>query len=79
MLTAAGEAYDRMKQAQAVIKKAGMTVVDRHGQLKAHPCCLIEQANRAQLLTAIKSLGLDIEPLQPRAGRPAGSRTLRAV
>jgi P27 family predicted phage terminase small subunit len=74
ILQTAGEAYDRMKAAQAIIKAEGMTTTDRHGQLKAHPCCQIEQVNRQQLLASLKALNLDLEPLKSRIGRPSGSK-----
>ena len=75
VLTAASEAFDRMKEAQAVISKEGLTVTDRHGQIKVHPCTQIERDSRSQLLAALRALSLDLEPLQSRPGRPSGSKS----
>jgi len=61
-----------MKEAQETLAKEGLVVTDRHGQQRAHPCTAIERDNRAQMLSALKQLNLDLEPLQPRIGRPAG-------
>ena len=72
ILQTALEAFDRMRQAQARLKKEGLTVLDRFDQPKAHPLCTVERDNRAQMMAAIKQLNLDLEPLKDR-GRPKGS------
>lgn len=66
------EAFDRMRQAQAVIAKEGLTVKDRFDQAKAHPLTTVERDARAAMLAALKALNLDLEPLQDRPGRPVG-------
>ncbi len=73
ILNMALEAFDRVKEAQKIIKREGMTVQDRWGQVKAHPLCCVERDSRAQFLQALKALNLDIEPLRDRPGRPGGS------
>jgi P27 family predicted phage terminase small subunit len=73
ILQTALEAFDRMRQAQAILKKSGLVVFDRFDQPKAHPLCTIERDSRNQMLLAIKQLNLDLEPLQDRVGRPSGS------
>jgi P27 family predicted phage terminase small subunit len=72
VLTAAAEAFDRMKQAQALVDEQGLTVKDRFGQPKSHPAVVIERDARAQMLAALRDLRLDLEPLRDRHGRPAG-------
>jgi P27 family predicted phage terminase small subunit len=72
ILTTAMEAFDRMREAQAIIKKEGMQVADRFGQMKAHPLTVTERDSRSAMMQAMKSLNLDLEPLNDRAGRPAG-------
>ncbi len=72
LLTTACEAFDRMKQAADIIKKEGLHLPDRFGQFKAHPCATIERDSRAAMMTAIKALNLDVEPLQDGPGRPLG-------
>ena len=56
-----GEAYDRMKAAQAAIERDGDTVLDRFQQVKAHPSITVERDARAQMMAALKALRLDIE------------------
>lgn len=71
VLTAACEAFDRMRAAQKLIAKDGMVAADRFGQQKPHPAVVIERDARGQMLAALKQLNLDLEPLKS-IGRPAG-------
>lgn len=66
------EAYDRMHAAQALITKYGAVTTDRFGQLRSNPATVIERDSRAAMLSALKALNLDLEPLNPRPGRPGG-------
>jgi phage terminase small subunit len=72
ILTAAAEAFHRVTAAEEVVAREGMLVEDRYGIKKPHPCTGIARDARSQLLTALRQLNLDLEPLQPRIGRPAG-------
>lgn len=72
LLQTALEAFDRMKQAQKLIKQDGAVVNDRFGQPRAHPAATIERDARAAMLSALKALNLDLEPLRDGAGRPPG-------
>jgi len=72
ILQSAVEAFDRMRQAQRRLKKEGLTATDRFGQRKAHPATVIERDSRGAMLSALKQLNLDLEPIEPRAGRPNG-------
>jgi P27 family predicted phage terminase small subunit len=67
------EAFERMRACQAQIELAGMTTLDRFGQLRANPLLTTERDCRAQFLAALKALNLDLEPLHARPGRPGGS------
>jgi P27 family predicted phage terminase small subunit len=67
------EAFDRMRAAQAVIARDGVTILDRWQQPKQHPATMVERDSRAALLRGLKALGLDLEPLHEKAGRPVGS------
>jgi P27 family predicted phage terminase small subunit len=73
ILESALESFDRMRQAQALLKKEGIVVKDRFGQPKQHPATLIERDSKAMLLRQVKALGLDLEPLNDMPGRPPGS------
>lgn len=64
VLATALEAFDRMRSAKARIDAEGLTTVDRHGQLKAHPAVQIEAMARRAFSQGLKSLGLDLEPLK---------------
>ncbi len=72
MLQTSLEAFDRMRQAQGVLKEDGLVVTDRWGQKKAHPLVTVERDSRAQMLAALKALNLDAEPLRSGPGRPPG-------
>lgn len=72
ILQTAMEAFDRMREAQQIIKTEGMTVEDRFCQKKAHPLTIVERDSRSAMLQALKQLNLDLEPLNDRAGRPSG-------
>ena len=74
LLQTALEAFDRMRGCQKQIAKDGPMLPDRFGQLKAHPLLAAERDSRAQMMQAIKQLGLDIEPPNPFMGRPPGIR-----
>ena len=67
------EALDRMRQAQVILAKEGITIEDRFGQAKQHPATLVERDAKATLLRHVKALGIDLEPLHDGPGRPAGS------
>lgn len=71
ILQTAFEAFDRMRAAQKIIKKEGMTNSDRFGQPRMHPACTIERDARGQFMQGLKALNLDIEPLRD-IGRPGG-------
>ncbi len=73
VLTAALESFDRMTEAQEVIRRDGSVIEDRFGIPKQHPATYIERDSRSSMLRAIKQLGLDLEPLQAGPGRPPGS------
>ena len=72
LLTTAMEARDRMKAATKTIENEGQSVTDRFGQVRAHPLLVVERDARAAMLSALKALNLDLEPLRDRPGRPGG-------
>lgn len=70
LLQTAMEAFDEMRAAQQQMKPGGF-VEDRFGQRKPDPAAKNARAARQQMLTALKDLNLDIEPLKDGPGRPA--------
>jgi P27 family predicted phage terminase small subunit len=73
ILESALEAFDRMREAQELLKAEGLVVKDRFGQQKAHPAAAVERDAKATMLRHLKALALDLEPLGDRPGRPAKS------
>ena len=70
LLQTALEAFDRMKSAAARIDADGEAIEDRFGQIKPHPLLPAERDARSQMLSALKQLNLDLEPLRDAPGRP---------
>ena len=66
------EAFDRMREAQEIVRTEGMTVKDRFGQPRAHPASVVERDSRAAMMAGLKALNLDVEPLRDGVGRPGG-------
>jgi phage terminase small subunit len=71
LLDTAMEAFDRLREAQAIVNRDGCVVKDRFGQFRQHPATLVERDARTSLMRALKALNLDIQPPGPM-GRPAG-------
>jgi P27 family predicted phage terminase small subunit len=61
MLKEACLTLDRLRQAQEILKKEGVTYLDRFGQLRAHPAVNIERDSRGQLLKCLQALNLDLD------------------
>ncbi len=53
------ESFDRMREAQALIKEHGAVKEDRFGQLKVNPATVVERDSRAAMMAALKALKLD--------------------
>ena len=68
------QALDRYLAARRQIDTDGATQLDRFGQVRAHPLLTVERDSRAAVLSALRQLGLDLEPVRDQAGRPAGGR-----
>jgi P27 family predicted phage terminase small subunit len=74
LLQTSCEAFDRMREAQALLERDGAVLPDRWGQMKPHPAVAVERDARAALLAGLRALNLDVEPVG-RVGRPAGDTT----
>ena len=72
ILDRAIESFCRMREAEAIIDREGLTVVNRFSEVKEHPCLNTERKARAQFLLAIKQLNLDVLPPNHRIGRAGG-------
>ena len=71
LLETALRAFDRAEEARRMVEAEGAVVRDRFEQPGPHPAIRIERDSRAQMLTALKALNLDIAPARP-PGRPSG-------
>jgi len=73
LLQVAAEAWDRLQQARAVIKKDGIVVADRYGSPKNHPALSTERDSRIAFVRAVRELDLEGEQLpDPRQPRRRG-------
>lgn len=72
ILDRAIESFCRMREAEAIIEKEGLTVVNRFGEKKENPCLNTERKARSQFLLAMKMLNLDVSPPNHKIGRPGG-------
>ena len=71
LLVQACLASDRADALAARIDADGETILTKAG-LKAHPCLKDELAARAFICRTLQRLGLNLEPVRPTPGRPAG-------
>ncbi|OKP81173.1 hypothetical protein BTE77_02350 [Ensifer adhaerens] len=58
VLVKTAEAFDRSEQAREQIAVDGLTVVDRYGTPKAHPCVAIERDSRTAFFRGLRELAL---------------------
>ena len=73
LLQTALESFDRMRGCQEAVTRDGAMIKDRFDQLKPHPLLATERDARAQMLSSLKALNLDLEPLRDGVGRPPGA------
>ena len=66
-----GESWDRSEQAREILATEGLTVKDRYGTPKAHPCVAIERDSRTAFFRGLRELALDgvDAPENPRPPR----------
>ena len=74
LLRTACECRDLEHDAMTTARDEGLSTVDRYGQKRPHPLLSAARDARAQKLTALKGLHLDVEPVHDRPGRPVGVR-----
>lgn len=74
VLTAAAEAYDRMVEARKLVKKHGILIPNRFGELKQNPACNVERDSRTAFLRAVRELDLDVTAGPSGPPRVSGRR-----
>jgi P27 family predicted phage terminase small subunit len=67
LLEAACDAWDRTVQARDTLRREGVTVPTGNGGSKKHPAVDVERDARAQFITALRALDLDVE--MPKADK----------
>src|SRR5688572_18548465 len=72
LLAQAAAALDRAEALAERINADGETISTSRGGLRSHPCLKDELASRAFVCRTLQRLGLNVEALQPGAGRPGG-------
>ncbi len=79
VLLQTAQAWDRAEQARELLVTDGLTVVDRYGTPKAHPCVAIERDSRTAFFRGLRELALDgvDSPGAPRPPRTADYGTRR--
>jgi phage terminase small subunit len=70
LLATACLAFGELLEAQRLLAREGLVIVDRWKQPHAHPAAAIARGSRFQMLAALKQLGLDVLP-QGKPGRPS--------
>ena len=73
LLEAVACSYDEWKEAERMLRREGRVVKDRFGQKIAHPCVRVARDAKTSLISALRQLHLDLEPLRDSPGRPPGS------
>src|SRR5215218_3170208 len=67
LLQAAGEAWDRYRQARSALAEHGLTFTDEKGMVRARPEAAIERDNRIAFARLVRELDLDTDgPAEPR-------------
>jgi len=61
-----------MTAASALIAEQGLTVTDRHGQVRPHPAVAIERDSRVAFVRVLRELGLSDEANDSRPPRLTG-------
>lgn len=69
--------YDRLIQAQSLIRKHGLLLKDPKGRAYLNPACIIEKEAMNCLLRTWRLLNLKVPPPVPNIGRPPGDRRQR--
>ena len=72
LLGEACASFDRLQNAKAILKEDGHLLTDRFGQKKMNPICTVVRDEAATLVRLLHALGLNLQDIQDRPGRPDG-------
>jgi P27 family predicted phage terminase small subunit len=72
LLALACEAADRCGDCRRYVDEHGVAFTDKFGKPKMRPEAIAERDARAAVARILRQLGLDLEPIRPGPGRPAG-------
>ena len=79
VLRGALESLDRADEAGEVLKRDGLSTVDRYGSPKAHPLLDVEQRCRTAFRQSVRQLGLEVEDDTSRTPHPSSVRAQHAA
>lgn len=74
LLETALSSFDEWQGARTILAKEGHIVKDRFGQRVVHPAARLARDSKATMISALRQLHLDLEPLRDLPGRPPGRR-----
>ncbi len=71
LLNTAKECFIKIRECDKILKKEGNILSDKFGQKIVHPATRLQTSARAQMLTALKALDLEIAGQEKQGpGRP---------
>jgi len=72
LLELAAQAYRRLVEARGILDAQGLTITNHRGEVRAHPLVTVERDARIAVVATLKQLGLELEPVNHKIGRPGG-------
>lgn len=73
LLLAACHELDVATEADQLVLANGMSYRDGNGVLRVNPFVRVAREARLAMTRALRAMGLDLEPIRDRVGRPFGS------
>jgi phage terminase small subunit len=71
LLELAAKSFDDWTAARKLLEAEGLTMVGRQGSRKVHPPARIVETSHRAMMSSLRALHLDVEPLKA-IGRPPG-------
>jgi P27 family predicted phage terminase small subunit len=66
ILQLCAEAWDRSREARALLEKDGLVCTNKYGETRPHPGIQIEKDSRSAFLRGVRELALDLAEDAPR-------------
>ncbi|TVS19295.1 MAG: hypothetical protein EA417_00895 [Gammaproteobacteria bacterium] len=75
LLEAACREWDTAQEADRIVRREGLRIEDRFGQVQPHPLAAVGRQARNAFRLLCRELGLDVSPsTEPRVAPPPGGR-----